>query len=221
VEDDFYNSGYMDIIGSCDEKECYKFATKFLQRARELESDSDLIKPEIYTLIGRLASLTLRSESALHPFSPIPSGPIDTKPQEFIQIFDREHLNLLKKVVSNIKDFELQARVADVLWVIDRDYKMAEIAINAYLESAKILEHPEKWTSCEKRIHRAFQLGNLLGTKSGQINKVIVHIEYVLDKYNGDDPLFLSQRMMSLLLEAKQLIKSVAKYFSMPFLHCR
>ena len=55
VEDDFYNSGYMDIIGSCDEKECYKFATKFLQRARELDSDSDLIKPEIYIRFGKIS----------------------------------------------------------------------------------------------------------------------------------------------------------------------
>jgi len=75
--------------------------------------------------------------------------------------------------------------------------------LTAYLESAKILEHPEDWTSCEKRIHRAFQLANLLGSKTGQINKVLQHIENVLDKYDGNDPLFLSQRMMSLLLEAK------------------
>lgn len=203
TEDDFYNSGYDDIIDGCDGKECYKYATNLLQRARELESESDLIKPEIYTLIGRLASLNLRSESVLHPFSPMPSEPIDTEPQDFIQIFNGEHLNLLKKVVSNINDFELKARISDVLWVIARDYKMAKLAINAYLESAKILEHPEQWTSCEKRIHRAFQLSNLLGKKSGQIEKVIEHIEYVLDKYNGNDPLFLSQRMMSLLLESK------------------
>lgn len=203
MEDDFYNSGYEYIISSCDKKECYKYGTIFLRRARELESESDSKKPEIYTLIGRLASLNLKSESVLHPFSPMPSGPIDSEPEELIQIFDREHLNLLKKVVSNIKDFELQARIADVLWVLNRHFKMAEIAINAYLESAKILEHPEHWTSCEKRIHRAFQLGNLLGKKSGQIKKVIEHIEYVLDKYDGNDPLFLSQRMMSLLIEAK------------------
>ena len=80
TEDDFYNSGYDDIIGGCDGKECYKYATNLLQRARELESESDLIKPEIYTLIGRLASLNLRSESVLHPFSPMPSEPIDTEP---------------------------------------------------------------------------------------------------------------------------------------------
>ena len=113
------------------------------------------------------------------------------------------HLNLLKNVVYSIADNELKARIADVLWVIDCDYKMAELAIVAYLESSKILEHPEHWTPCEKRIQRAFRLANLLGRKSGNIEKVIEHIEFVLDKYNGDDPLFLSQRLMSLLIEAR------------------
>jgi hypothetical protein len=203
TEEDFHKSGYDEIIDGCGERECNRYATIFLKKARELESGSDSTKSEIFTLIGRLTSLNLRLESAVHPFSPKPTGPIDAESPEYIQIFDREHINLLINVVSSIKDFELQARVADVIWVIDRNYKIAEIALTAYLESAKILEHPEQWTSCEKRIHRAFQLANLLGSRTEQIEKVLQHIEYVLDKYDGNDPLFLSQRMMSLLLEAK------------------
>jgi len=203
TEDNFYASGYEDIIGTCDKKENYKYATKFLQKAHKLESAQDLINSEIYTLLGRITSLNLRPESAIQPFSPMPSAPIDTEPQVFIQIFSVEHLALLKSVVSNIVDNELKARIADVLWVIDRDYKMAELAIISYLESSKILEHPEHWTSCESRIHRAFQLCNLLGKKSGHAGKVLEHMEFVLDKYDGDDPLFPSQRLMSLLLEAK------------------
>lgn len=203
TEELFYKSRYYEIIEGCSEKECHEYATVFLKKAREIESDSDSINSDIYTLIGRLASLNLRLESAINPFSPKPTGPIDTEPAEYIQIFDREHINLLKIVVSNIKDFELQARIADVIWVIDRDFEFAKLALNSYLESAKILEHPEQWTSCEKRIHRAFHLANLLGVKTGLITKVLQHIENVLDKYNGTDPLFLSQRMMSLLIEAE------------------
>jgi hypothetical protein len=201
TEDDFRNSGYDKIIDSCDEKECRKYATAFLKKAHEIKSD--YIKSDIFTLIGRMASLNLRLESAINPFSPKPSGPIDAESAEYIQVFERAHIELLKIVVSEISDFELRARVADILWVIDRDFKYAELALTSYLESANILEHPENWTSCEKRIHRAYNLSNLLGSKTGHINKVLQHIENVLAKYNGDDPLFLSQRMMSLLIEAK------------------
>jgi hypothetical protein len=202
-EDDFLKSGYQEIINSCDKNENYKYATKFLQKAREFESESDFINSEIFTLIGRLSSLNLKSESALKPFSPMPSGPVDIEPQSFTQIFSREHLDLLKDIALKVVDFELQARIADVIWVIDRDYKMAEIAINAYIESAKKLEHPEHWTSCEQRIQRAFRLSNLLGKNSSHINIVLIHIESVLEKYNGEDPLFLSERLMSLLIESK------------------
>jgi len=186
TEEEFNKSRYDVIIEGCREKECHEYATVFLKKAREIESDSDSLNSEIYTLIGRLASLNLRLESAIDPFSPKPTGPIDTEPVEYVQIFDREHINLLKNIVSSIKDFELQARIADVIWVIDRDFEIAKIALTAYLESAKILEHPEQWTSCEKRIHRAFQLANLLGSKTGQIKKVLAHIENVLDKYDGN-----------------------------------
>jgi len=203
TEKDFYNSRYNEIIKGCEEKECNEYASIFLKKAREIESDSNPIIVEIYTLIGRLASLNLRLESAIQPFSPRPSGPIDTEPVGYMQIFDRAHIDLLKIVIPSVEDSELRARIADVIWVIDRDFKFAEIALVAYLESAKILEHPKNWTSCEKRIHRAFNIANLLGSKTGHINNVLQHIENVLDKYNGNDPLFLSQRMMSLLLEAK------------------
>ena len=201
TEDDFRNSGYESIIESCDEKECNKYATVFLKKTPEIESNS--AQSEIFTLIGRMASLNLRLESPVNPFSPKPSGPIDAESAEYIQVFERDHIELLKIVVSEIKDFELRARVADILWVIERDFIYAELALNAYLESAKILEHPEHWTSCERRIHRAFQLANLVGLKTGYIDIVLQHIENVLDKYNGEDPLFLSQKMMSLLIEGK------------------
>lgn len=203
TEEDFHNSGYDGIIDDCDKKECLKYATTFLRKARELESSSNSTNSDIFILIGRIASLNLRLESPINPFSPKPTGPIDSEPAEYIQVFERQHIELLKKVVSRIKDNELKSRVADLLWVIDRDFKFAEMALTAYLESAKILEHPEHWTSCEKRIHRAFHLANLLGSKTGNIDKVLQHIENVLNKYNGEDPLFLSQKMMSLLIEAR------------------
>ena len=42
----------------------------------------------------------------------------------------------------------------------------------------------------------------MLGKKSGYVEKVIKHIEDVLDKYNGEDPLFLSYKLMYMLIEA-------------------
>lgn len=198
--EDILNSGYETIIENCDTKECYKYATKFLQKTRELES-TDTTTSEVFQLLGRLSSLNLRAESLLTPFQPMPSDQVENDPQKFVQIFSREHLTFIKNIIDAISDNEMKARMADVLWVINRDYKMAELAICSYLKSSIILEDPEKWTSCESRIQRAYRLAILLGKKNEHITKVIEHIENILDKYNGEDPLFLSQKLMSLLIE--------------------
>lgn len=201
TKDDVQKSGYIDIIDNCDKRECYRYSTEFLKKGRELESSNPRTS-EIYILMGRIASLNLNPESTLNPFSPMPSGPLESEPENFVQIFSSDHLDLMRHFVKKIADNELKARISDVLWVIDRNHKMAELAIYSYLESSKTLEHPEHWTSCEKRIQRAFRLSNMLGKKSGHLEKVIKHIEDVLDKYNGEDPLFLSYKLMSMLIEA-------------------
>jgi hypothetical protein len=203
TQDDLIKSKYEAIIECCDTRECYKYGTKFFQKARELDSPDDYITSEIFTLLGRLTSLNLRPETALQPFSPMPSGPIESGFESSVQIFSQEHLMFLEKIINHVTDNEMKARIADVLWVIKRDYKMAESAISAYLESSKILEHPENWTSCEKRIQRAFRLAILIGTQGSFIDKVIEHIESVLSVYDGEDPLFLSEKLMNLLIEVK------------------
>jgi hypothetical protein len=177
THDDLIKSKYEAIIESCDTRECYKYGTKFFQKARELDSPDDSITSEIFTLLGRLTSLNLRPETELQPFSPMPSGPIESGLQSSIQVFSQEHLMFLGNIINHVSDNEMKARIADVLWVIKRDYKMAELAISAYLESSKILEHPENWTSCEKRIQRAFRLAIQIGIQGSFIDKVIEHIE--------------------------------------------
>jgi hypothetical protein len=78
---------------------------------------------------------------------------------------------------------------------------MADLAISSYLESAKVLEHPYHWPATVERVERALQLAVKWGRKSGRFAEVISHIEGVLAKYDGEDPFFLSARMMQLLQE--------------------
>ena len=82
-----------------------------------------------------------------------------------------------------------------------RDHDAAEIAGNAYLESADVLEDPEEWTHRAKRIERSLRLAAQLGKNAGHVDTVILHIESVLDKYDGEDPLYFSHRLMDFLIE--------------------
>ncbi len=91
----------------------------------------------------------------------------------------------------------------DILWVKNRDFRMAKLAITSYLESSTILEDPHNWIQCAERIERAFRLGASLGKNAGQIDSVISHIENVIERYNDNDPKYLSEKLMGLLLEQK------------------
>jgi len=128
-KEDFLKSKYEEVINSCEKKECHEYSTKFLQVGRDLESSKDVFQSEMCTLLGRITSLNFRPESTLKPFTPMPSGPLDHDPEKFVQIFSSDNLILFKDVVNEITDVELQARISDVLWVLNRDYKMAELAI--------------------------------------------------------------------------------------------
>lgn len=127
---------------------------------------------------------------------------------EYINSINDEHLNALNDWVQNITDFELQARVSDVLWIRKKDYQAAQLSVRAYIESAKNLEDPNRWTSCYDRIERALNLSAKLGKSNSLYSDVIKHVEDVLDKYDGEDPLWLSIKLMSLLLQQKQGLSS-------------
>jgi len=114
------------------------------------------------------------------------------------------HLEALGDIASTSKDAEMRARIADLLWVKKHDFRMAEVAIEAYLESAKLLEDPNNWPACAVRIERATRVAVSIGPSNKGFTQVFSYIESVLDKYNGEDPLFLSSRMMELLLEFSQ-----------------
>lgn len=144
----------------------------------------------------------LRAESVTEPF-----GPLFVMPDSRSAItddFTDNQLDVLGEIVTDIPDPELKSRIADVLWIRKRDYKVAQLAMESYLDAATVLEDPENWTQCAERIERAFRLALMLGKKAEILGKVIKHMEVVLDKYGDKDPLFLSQRLMSLLLEVRQ-----------------
>lgn len=81
---------------------------------------------------------------------------------------------------------------------------MAELAIRSYLEAADILEDPAEWWQCEHRMERAVQLAVSLGKRNQPFRKVIAYIAGVLDRYQGEDPMFLSAKLMTILLDYEQ-----------------
>lgn len=199
---DFKESNWQKIIEGCEEKECSTYSGLLFGKAREAEAAGDQRLEELFTLLGAVTSFMLKSDSKDEPFAPV--AVLRNSRSAISDDLQDVHLDALKEIVAEIKDPEMRARVADVLWVTRRDFHMGELAVEAYLESAKTLEHPENWPSCAERIERATRIAVFLGAKNKSFSSAFAHIEAVLDKYDGQDPLFLSARMMELLLEFDQ-----------------
>lgn len=115
-----------------------------------------------------------------------------------------EEVELLSELAAAVIDPELRARFADFLWLKTRDHRYGEIAVDDYLASALRLRDPEKWIGCAERYDRAVTLAASLGKKNTRYTRSIEIVEEYLAELNAEDPLFLSERLMSILLDQKQ-----------------
>jgi hypothetical protein len=198
--DDFNQSQWQHVIEHCSQRECDTYFALFFEKAKEAEASKNVKAQEVFTLLEGITSLYFRLDRTDEPLAPRFIGNSGIRSFS-IDDLSEEHLNVLSEVVPTISDDEMRARIADILWIKKRNPDMVALAVDAYLDSAKHLEHPVRWPQCVTRTERALQLAAYLGKDRPHFLKVIDYIESVLDKYQGEDPLFLSEAMMSLLLE--------------------
>ena len=198
-KEDFDRSNWQEIIAQCQEKNYQVYSNEFLDEAKELEESEDRKTQEVYVLLGAITSLVLHSESTDEPFAPL--FVFQHGRSAIVDDFTDNHLDVLKELSTEILDAELQARVADILWIRRRDFQMAQVAVDSYIKSAQNLEDPNRWTYYFERVERASNLAAFLGKNNHPFKKVITEIEATLDKYQGKDPLWLSAKLMELLLQ--------------------
>lgn len=200
---DLREVAWHEVIASVPDKSCHEYMAAFIRKMNKAETSEAQTEYSVYRLLAQVTSLHLHHESAADPFGPLTilRGSRSAIPDDFSEA----QLKALEEVVFDIQDAELRARIADIVWLRLRKFRAAVLAVDSYLESASILEHPDHWPDTYERIERALRLAATLG-KGGKepFGRVIDHIELTLTKYNGEDPLFLSQKLMELLLEFSQ-----------------
>jgi len=189
TKDDFINSRWQDVVNSSERKECLAYSSGFWKKIQEAKEVGNVREQAVFEILAAVTSAPIKPELTEEFFA------------EHFQNLTDEHLDFLAEIASDISDAELQARVADILWVKRRSqgsYQMAQLAITTYLQSARELEDPKKWNQCFIRIERALRLARRIRY---QPETVVAHIESVLDRYNGEDPSWLSAKLMELLQE--------------------
>lgn len=198
-KEDFDRANWQEVIEQCEDKNYEVYSRKFLDKAKELEESEDKKTQEVYVLLGAITSLILHSESTDEPFAPL--FIFQHSRSAIIDDFTDNQLGVLKALSKEILDAELKARVTDIIWIRQRDFQMAQVAVDSYIKSAQNLEDPSKWTYYFKRIERAANLAAFIGKQNHHFQDVISEIEATLGKYQGEDPLWLSAKLMELLLK--------------------
>ncbi|WP_445247745.1 DUF4209 domain-containing protein [Microcoleus sp. OTE_8_concoct_300] len=186
TKDDFNNTCWYDVVNSSERKDCLTYYSAFWEKSQEAQGAGNLREQEVFAILAAVTNAAIKPESTEEFFAHI-----------FKNLTD-EQLDFLAEIAPEISDPELQARVADILWVRRRDNRMAQLAISAYLQSATTLESPDHCRGCVDRIERALRLARKI---RHQDEVVFAHIEAVLDRYQGEDPLWLSAKLMELLQE--------------------
>lgn len=189
----FRDASINTLIAKAERKECHHYSSLFFNEAKKAQKNAAKKLSVVYDLLGTITGLHLQSDSRKEPLTP----------NEAIDRIPAEDVNSLQECASEIEDAELRARAADLVWIRKRDHKMAELAVHSYIDSASTLEDADRWPPCFERTERAFRLSRSLGERSDTRPFVVDFIEKMLAKCNGEDPLFLSNRLMGLLCEHK------------------
>ena len=177
---------------------CRAYSRVFLERSKRCDVGGDRGESEAWWLLWRLAELRLDASDTSQPFRPVWVGggsrsmiPVDLR---------GEAAGTVRELGLSLKDPELRARLLDVVWEANRDHTVVGSAVAAYLESAKRLLDPDNWVPCAERFERALRLAVLLNQR-GFRDEALSEIEKTVLWLNAEDGLFLTCRLVSLLLE--------------------
>lgn len=111
----------------------------------------------------------------------------------------------LNKLLSEQIPIILKARISDLLWVCQMEYKSALCAIGYYIELYKLSFDSDEWLTCEYYINRALPISFLLGKKSSVYQDTCSFIREEIERINAEDPSSLTIKLIYDLYEVGYL----------------
>jgi len=186
TKEDFTKTSWQDVVERSESQHCFKYSSNFFKKAQEL---GNLREKYVYQALGLATGGVVNEEETL-----------EEKDQRFNCIFTNVidnylNLDLLSEITLETSAPELQARLADILWIGTSKYEMAHLAISAYLKSAIILKS-EKGRFFQ-RTERALYLAR---KTQYQIEDIVGHIAEFLNDHPEE---LLEEKWRKLLQDYK------------------
>lgn len=194
-------------IRNIPNQECRDFYRPLFQKSREHQDSKEFEAARVYLILGNIAALYLSTPPYEYPFSNQDMLP-------FLQQITDDEWEILNQITPTVQVAEMRARLADYLWVEQRSFPMAQLAVSAYLESANKLKNADWWTKPFARIERAKDIWlSVGGVQNSSVENVAQFIEDLLDELDAEDEGIFSAKLMQSLLETEQ--GDPAKYITL------
>ncbi|NLH75311.1 MAG: DUF4209 domain-containing protein [Verrucomicrobia bacterium] len=191
------------MLDAAKEPTCFEFCGLLKAKIDQCRADGQDRKAQIYLLLHAVASLYPSGGASAKPFRPA----VDFSPafrSVSLDDFGSDEVAVLADVAPDIKDPEFRARVADVAWVLGRNYKMARLAIPAYVDSAIRLEGSARFPVFTERLHRAVQLALMVRQgDAALLASVTSEIEKIVQKRAPTETKWSCADLMRLLIQAE------------------
>lgn len=176
----------------------YASAFKALSEVRTEEGDHR--HAAVLALLSAICYMVLRPGGEDSPYAPIMSGPDGRTPLPK-DLSDNE-LEVIIHIFDCTEDAELKARLADILWLRKRDHKAARTAVDAYIESALLLEDRGEHIHVPLRIKRASDIAAQIGSRNDEVlNKVLETASSILRSRKKDGFTRRSLELFDLLID--------------------
>lgn len=212
---------WQNVILTESKKECYAYWVAFNKVASLAKTKGDDLRNRVYSFLAVVASFHNQFDSKTNPYGSMWSG-FEGKRSLRPDDLDEQDLDLLKAIVEDIEDPEYRARVADVLWVTRRDFKAAQVAVEAFVQSAERFKDGESWPPFVERLDRAAQIAAIRGFET-QCSRVVETVENAINEFKDDIGTGLTcLKLMDILLKLEegdkasyaQLSENLARQFT-------
>lgn len=157
------------------------------------------VNDDAWNLLQRVFNFHFKPSQLMEPFGPMMTdgGKRTMIPEDLSD----EQLDELQSTLEGVGNPEYRARVGDILWLRRKDPKAARIAVDAYLEVGKSVEHPKNWIVSMERYERAIRLARQIEPKGELPKAILSHLESRVVHYDGTDPLYFTCKALEFLAE--------------------
>lgn len=122
-------------------------------------------------------------------------------------------LDILRGVIQITGSSYLRTKFSHIVWLLTKDNRYGETAVAGYLDEFQEQFNPKNWVGCYEQIRSAYHIASVMGNKSDSFKQTRMAINQKLTQMNGSDPLFLSLKLLGLIVKEAPK-EDLAKYDS-------